>query len=386
MKRYDLLRLLIVIALLAGLTGCWNRKEIETLGFVIAAGIDPAKQGYLFSTQVVNTDAMSKNNSEKAPPYFVYTATGETIFDAVRKSTHASPNKLFWAHTKIVVISDKTARKGIKPALEFFSRDAEERRLFLLAVTPGAAKDVLKADVKTKTIPTFALLDLMELSQASSTSTKITLNDFLRIYQSSTSPIVPVVRIVKDQGGSKESYYLSGSAAFRKDKLAAYLTPIETRGVLWVLGKVKSGILVANCPGTSRDTPANRVSFEVFKAKSDVKAEKKQGRYVIKVKIKESGNLAEASCSKNEIDPKPMEEWENIKKEKIESEIREAIAKAKKAKTDVFGFGEAIHRAYPKEWKKIENRWDEIFPELHVDVAVEAKITGSALLQRAKGR
>ncbi|MCP1310889.1 Ger(x)C family spore germination protein [Paenibacillus tyrfis] len=378
-------RICLALTLLVGLTGCWNRKEIESLGFVIAAGIDPARQGYLFSTQVVNTDAMSKNKSEKTPPYFVYTSTGETIFDAVRKATHTSPNKLFWSHTKMLILSEKTAKQGIKHVLEFFSRDAEERRHFLLAVTPGLAEDVLKADVKTKKIPTLALLELMELYRASSTAPRTTLNDFLRMYQSSTGILLPVVKIIRDQAG-KQSYYLAGSAAFRKDTLATYLTPIQTRGVLWVLGKVKSGIIVAKCPGTSGDAPENRVSFEVFKAKSDIKAEKREGRFLLKVTIEESGNLAEASCSHNEIDPKPMHTWEAIKKEKIEAEIKEAIAKAKEAKTDVFGFGEVIHRAYPQDWKKISKQWDDMFPTLNVQVSVETKVTSSALLQRVGGK
>lgn len=365
-------------------SGCWNRREIETLGFVIAAGIDTDKQGYFVSSQVVNTDNMGKGKSERFPPYFVYTAKGETIFDAVRKSTHLSPNKLFWSHTKVLVISDSMARKGVKPALEFFSRDGEERRNFMLAVTPGQAEHIIKADVKLKEIPTLALLELIGITKATSTSSPVTLNDFLRIYKSSTSILVPTVSLVKEQGG-EERYYLAGSAAFTGDKLSAYFSPVQTRGVLWVLGKVKSAILVAKCPGTNGRKAKDKLAFEVFKVKSKIKAEKQQGRFVMKVKVKETGNLAEASCSKDEVTPKGVAEFEAIKKKKIEEEITEAIAKAKEEKTDVFGFGEVIHRTYPKEWKGISKEWNEMFASLTVDVTVETKVTASALLKRIEG-
>ena len=29
----------------------------------------------------------------------------------------------------------------------------------------------------------------------------------------------------------------------------------------------------------------------------------------------------------------------------------------KQYKSDIFGFGEAIHRSNPKEWKKIKKQW-----------------------------
>lgn len=374
----------ILLAAVLCTTGCWNRREIDTLGFVLAAGIDTDKQGYLFSTQVVNTDNMGKSKSERFPPYFVFTSTGDTIFDAVRKTTHVSPNKLFWSHTKVLVISESMARKGIKPALEFFSRDGEERRNFMLTVTPGHAEEIIKAEVKIKKIPTNALLDLIGITKATSTSRQVTLNDFLREYTSSISILVPTVSLIKEQDG-KERYYLAGSAAFTGDRLAAYFSPVQTRGALWVLGKVKSAILVAECPGTSGSKAKDRLAFEVFKAKSKMKVEKRQGRYVIKVNVKESGNLAEASCSKDEVSPYGVHVFEAIQKKKIEEEISEAIAKAKAEKTDVFGFGEAIHRAYPKEWMGISKEWNDIFASLAVDVTVDAKITANALLRRIEG-
>ena len=43
-------------------------------------------------------------------------------------------------------------------------------------------------------------------------------------------------------------------------------------------------------------------------------------------------------------------------------------------KADIVGFAEEFYRKYPKQWKKIENRWDELFSEVEVNINVEAHI------------
>ncbi|MBP0725155.1 Ger(x)C family spore germination protein [Bacillus sp. RG28] len=378
------LRKIILICLLSFSclisSGCWNRKEIETLAFVIAVGIDSSPKGFLVSTQVANTAALTKQGVMNAPNFFVYSDAGKTVFDAVRTATHSSPNKLFWSHTKVLVVSEELARKGLKPALDFFARDAEERRNFLLAVTPQSGKDIVSADVKTTTIPAITLSELLEAYKYSSQTAYINLNDYIREQHSTISSLVPEVRIVKNQGANV-GYKVYRAAVIKKNKFISYLTRKETRGALWILGKVKSGIVDTKCLGKSKNSK-ERIAFEIYKSDAKVKVKKKSGQYMINVDIKEQGNIAEASCTKNEIDPKKIKKMEKMKAEAIKKEIKASLKKAQELNTDYFGFGEIIHRSYPKDWKKIEKKWDKIFPTLKVKIKVETKITSDALIER----
>jgi len=378
------LRKIILICLLCFLclfsAGCWNRKEIDTLAFVIAVGIDSSQKGYLVSTQVANTAALTKQGVMNAPNFFVYSNAGKTIFDAVRTSTHTSPNKLFWSHTKMLVISEELARKGLNPVFDFFARDAEERRNFLLAITPQRAKEIINADVKTTSIPAITLSELLEAYKFSSQTAYINLNDYLREQHSTISSLLPEVRLVKDQG-AKVGYKVYRAAVIKKNKFISYLTRKETRGALWVLGKVKSGIVETKCLDKSKNSK-ERIAFEIYKSDAKVKVKKKSGQYMINVDIKEQGNIAEASCIKNEINPKKIKKMEKMKAEAIKKEVESSLKKAQELNTDIFGFGELIHRSYPKDWKKIEKQWDEIFPTLKVKIKVETKITSDALIER----
>ncbi|MGC5328498.1 Ger(x)C family spore germination protein [Brevibacillus sp. SYSU BS000544] len=373
--------LLIAILLTTSTTGCWNRREIEKLNFVLGAGIDTHPQGLLLSTQVANPKALGAKGGGDQPTFFTFTATGQTVFDAIRKSTHASQFKLFWAHTKVIIFSEEMARKGVLPPLEYFSRDAETRRNFLIAVTPGRAEEILKMNVQTEKVPILSLLEILELYTATSTSPKVNVNDFLRTYHTSQSVMVPTVLKVHNQG-TKVNYYLKGSSVFKKDRFVAYFTPIETRGVFWVRGDVKSTILVTNCLQANEKEKLQKVSFEVFSSSAETKAEKKNGKITITVKIKEAGNIAGSTCTKNETDKGVLKKLEELKAKKIKGEVNAALKAAKKHKTDVFGFGEAIHRAYPKEWKAMEKDWPNLFTRIPITIEVDSKITAGALIQR----
>jgi spore germination protein KC len=363
------------------MTGCWNRREIETLSFVLAAGIDPIGNSYLLSTQVANTEAMAKNAPAKLPNFFVFTTRGNTIFDAIRNATHESPSKLFWSHTKVLVIGEQMAKKGIRPVLEFFARDAEERRNFLIVISHQKANEIIRADVKTKNLPAIGLMNVLEGNYKSTSETvHVNLNDLLRGFHGSNSLLVPTVKIVKNEEG-KQRYYVSGAAVLKGDKFVAYLTPVETRGVLWTQGKVRSGIVVTPCLNTSGKQAKNRISFEIYKSSAKVESKKINGKFSITLNVKESGNLAEAACVKNEINPRTISKLENLLAKQIEKEIKEALSKSHQLGTDVFGFGEKIHRDYPEDWKKMKGKWNEIYPAIPVDIHVDCHITGNALLQ-----
>ena len=42
--------------------------------------------------------------------------------------------------------------------------------------------------------------------------------------------------------------------------------------------------------------------------------------------------------------------------------------------SDIFGFGNVIHRKNPSYWKTVEKEWDEEFKELNVEIQVKSEI------------
>ena len=52
-------------------------------------------------------------------------------------------------------------------------------------------------------------------------------------------------------------------------------------------------------------------------------------------------------------------------------------------KSDIFGFGEAVHRKYPAFWKKVKESWDDEFSDMPVKIAVQAKLKNTGDISKA---
>jgi spore germination protein KC len=65
---------------------------------------------------------------------------------------------------------------------------------------------------------------------------------------------------------------------------------------------------------------------------------------------------------------------EQKKTDAIRGEILAAFEKARELDADIFGFGDAVYQRYPKEWESMKDRWDEIFPDIELEISIQAKL------------
>ncbi len=188
-----------------------------------------------------------------------------------------------------------------------------------------------------------------------------------RLMSETTSPIAPIISTSMEKNVEKQ--YVSGMAVFKKDKMIGEMNNMEARGVLWAIGEVKKGIIVISDPANN-----NKVSLEITRASSNIIPEMKDGTISMKIIIKEEGNLGDQSDSEDLATPKIIEALEKEKDLVIKNEVMLALKKSQSLGADVFGFGEAIHQKYPKQWKDLKGNWERKFKEISVDVVVEAKL------------
>lgn len=102
----------------------------------------------------------------------------------------------------------------------------------------------------------------------------------------------------------------------------------------------------------------------------------------IEIKVNIVANLGEVSCdidlTKEKTIEMPQKEYEKVVKKEIQETIKVV---QQKYQSDIFGFGVAIYKSNPQQWKKVKANWDEIFAELPVSVEVKVQIShfGSVL-------
>ena len=79
---------------------------------------------------------------------------------------------------------------------------------------------------------------------------------------------------------------------------------------------------------------------------------------------------------------KVIEEMEKVLEEDVKKEIQSIIKKIQKTyKADVIGIGEHLSKFEPKKWREIKDDWDNIFPDINIDVSVDVKIRRIGLIK-----
>jgi spore germination protein KC len=373
MKKSFLLYILCVFLFIM-LTGCWNRRELNTLAIVQALGIDRTENGQISITaEILRPGEVKGASGTGGEAVWVVTSTGETVFDAIRNASLKTTRKLYFPHNKVIIIGEETARAGVKPLLDFLGRDPEIRRRSYIFIARGKAKPILQGVHEQENIPSHAIEGSVQGTKASSKIPKRILKDFLETIDSRTSSsVVPgILLLEKSEGGqSIKVVALDQTAIFKKDKLIGWFDGRETRGLLWILNEVKSGIIIVKSPKEEN----KNVSLEIIQTTSKIKPEIKDEKLTITVEIKEEGNLAEQMSEVNLTQPEYFHELEIRQAAVIKEEVNAALTKAQAWGVDIFKFGEEFHRKFPQEWSALEQNWEEEFKELEVNVEVVAQL------------
>ncbi len=376
MKKYlKLIFLLLIITVILSLCGCWNMRELDNLSIVMGFGIDKSEVSneIELTTQIVRTSeknqSATKQKESDDSSFINLKSTGKDIFTIIRDYTHKISRRLYIGDSQIIVFGENSAKDGIRDKLDFFMRDHEGRLIVYVIVAKGKAYDVLNEKPEFGNIPALDIAKLVENQFATSEAVKVTLFDLIPNLVSNTkSMVLPCVSIFSE--GEEKKIVLSSSAVFKDDNLVGELDKKETRGYLWVMNNVKSGVINVNVLGEN-------TSIEIKKAKSEVVPQiNKDGSIKIKVKITEEGvlnsQMGNASLDKIFNNKK----LENATAYEIKKEIQQTLDKAREMGTDIYGFGEAINLKYPKEWKTIQTNWDKLFKEIDIKIEVTSKLVG----------
>lgn len=396
----------LVLAAAIAQAGCWDHREVEDLGIVLATGIDQAPGGRLrIIVQNVNPKSLGKGmaggmaggmGGASAKAYRNRSVDGDTMFEAFRELSRQTPRRLFYAHNQVILISDRLAReRGVKEIMDFLERNPQIRRTTWLLVAKGDLAAILDEPGRLEDNPAQRIFGIINERQLTSQYAVRRLGDFLQqMAGESSQPFTAVIERVTNltatpehrnrlaEGHLSEPHHtlrINGTAVFRGDKMAGWLNSRESRGLLWVRGEVKGGVI--DIPGPE---PGNgRVSLEILRSKTGLKPEISDGQVLIKLNTKVETNLGEVTGPVDVTRPETLKKIESQAAGAVRSEIESALAKAQQEYgVDIFGFGEAVHRKDPRQWKKMKENWADLFPGVQVQVLVDPVIRRTGMITK----
>ena len=367
-------------------TGCYNYRELNQIALTSAIGIDKTEDGkeYVVTVQVLNTQKQGSdsNYSGSQPKFILYEQKGPTLQHALRTIILESPRRLYVNHINLLMISEEVAKDGIKEILDFFARNTEFRKDFLIAISrEETSKDVMQILTPLETLNSKNIHDSITTdAKFYGLATKVTFEDLLNAYLNQrTNVVLPSVEVVgnikKGEGEDniKQSIpdatvKLRPLAIFNGEKMIGYLTEEESRVYNYVQGNIQNSIITSSCSENGLFT-AEIISTKT-KLKPDISKKK------IDIQIKASASIKEINCNMNLLDPNSIQILEN----KINQEMEEVIEKdvvniIQTYQTDIFGFEELLYKTDPSSYKKLKEQYgDELIESLKFDVTSNVKL------------
>ena len=372
--------LMMIVFVSALLGGCWNYRSLSDVSITsgIAVDRDPESGIYHLSFEIVDLTGPVMKEGIKSR---LIESDGRTLFDAVRNVKKRIVNKVFFGHMELVVFSDELMRNAdISSLIDFFLRDAECRETMCVAVSKEPkAKDLLVIQGIGEPMVAYEIRSIIEEDHNVTGST--TFVELYEVYNTLKGQgkelVLPAFRNTVNDG--EPASEADGIAVFKGERLAGYLTPEESKYFLFVVNQLKGGVLTCSSKGSGE---SEDITLEISDNQTTLSFDNDGEQITINVETETDTYLNEIDQPMDALDPAAIQAVELIAAQKVMQGIYNMIIRVRADyNSDIFGFGNLIYRQKPKLWETMADRWDQIFPELAINVKCKVNIVNTASLK-----
>ncbi|AIQ46634.1 spore gernimation protein GerC [Paenibacillus sp. FSL R7-0273] len=357
--------LLPVMLLPMLLSGCWERKELNELAFVLALGIDKAETGFKVTMQVVIPSAVSSQNGGglgSGVPVASYTFPAPTIYESLRLFNMTVSRSAYMGHIRVLVIGEPLAREGLGPMLDVLKRSREPRMDFYVMVAKeGTAEEALNVLTALDKLPANKLFNALDKAyKVSARTVAVSLDRFIEdLLYEGKAPVLTgvVVKGEPDAGGKKNNTERTNPktklryesvAVFSKDKMLGWLDDDEVAGYNYITDNV-----IKNTGHVEGDDDG-LIVIEALKSRTKRRVRFIEGEPHIYLDIEAVCNVEEVT-GKDRLDAEQdILDLERKAEERIIRRMKQSVKQINdRYNVDIFGFGQSIYEKNPKAWARL---------------------------------
>ncbi len=250
MKKKILAALLAAASMLC--TGCFDKVELESRGFVISIGVDKfsgdKKTGNRFAVTMALPNVavlLDKGGGADKKAKSVKTESSETIAAAMKMVDSKSSQTLYYGLSKMVLISEGVLKDSalFRETIDAFERNREISRKIIVMASGEPAEEILNADVPGEPMVGLFAASYYKNNVAASTF-KQDLEHVVGGLRSTGNTVIPKVEV------KEKEIKLGGLAVIKDYKLAGWLDDHETRGYLLATGRADNAVIITEYNGT----------------------------------------------------------------------------------------------------------------------------------------
>lgn len=369
-------RVSALIALFAFLlTGCWDLEEVDRRTVILAVAFDTAPgNGVRTLLTVPDPRALVPAGGTvigpavQEPAYITLQQEGRTASEGLARLRHVMSREPFFGQVIVVAVSQRLARQGLAPILEFLMNNNEVPRSAWLVVTVGPP-DVAAIKPPQETFPEFYVDNAFRTRRNPTASGGI---PYWRLWVSSLRPgedaVVPVVEV-----GPLGQLRLARVAAFRDDRLAGILSERETR--LYGLTRGATSLTWQVALGAQ-----HFATIRPFRAKYDIQVlpDAGPGRPAFRFQLRLEAVLTEAHVD-GSLESSEVARVEERFARDLKRALGDLITRLQRWKSDPYGFGERYRIAYPERFTA--EPWPDQWSRARVETSVRVTIRRGGALQ-----
>lgn len=376
------------------MSGCWGKTELNEIGIVTATGVDLEPDGSIRITVLSVQPEGTTTASVVRSSTWIGTAVGKDLIDAAYNLNSIALKKLSWLHNKIIIVGQNMAGSKMNDVIDFLARNREIRFSSYILVAGGRAFDLLQApaDIQ-KDLPT-EILGMIRNDDKWSKSYAANIREFLMSDAEHCGDLVTGKIWFTNESRTtfsapKEDYeklalmgeklpivFMEGCALFKGGEMLGWLSPNQTKGYLWITGKLQPGTVISLGDGKT-------LALKDAASRTSVAMKAEGGNITARVKVDVRGTLVEQTDKENIKEENTVQNIEKMFSEAIKAEMEEAVKTIQKEyNADVFRFGSQLNKQHPDEWKKVEKDWEStVFNKVKViyDVKVTIERTGKII-------
>lgn len=389
MKKIKILILIFILSNLA--TGCWNYHELNDLAITTGIAIDIKDEKYVVSYMIANAKKSQGESNKQEASSVVYSGEGDSISSAYMDLNSKNPKIPYISHLEVIVISEDAAKKGVINIIDFLMRNPESRKEFFVVLSKDtSASSILETLSPLESFPSQNVANnIVSNKEDQSTIIVEQYSDFVsKLLKEGIQPVLSGVEIEGDKEEGKEQSSLESSkpsstikihtiGIFKEDKLLGWADHDETIGINILNNEVGSVLLESKC-----DDEYMAATLTNIKTSTDIKFDGNNPK--VKLDVVAEGALVEINCKKNIEEIEVINELKEMFQKSLKNILTNSIDLAQNQyNSDIFGYGNMIHKSNFKKWNEIKDTWDdEIFSNLEFDIKVDISLSSKGSFEQ----
>lgn len=316
----------------------------------------------------------------------IHSDSGKTFFNTINKMQSFSDKTLLLNYLDIVIVGEEAAKNDLLSHIEYLYTSPKLRMDLLIFVAKDCtAEEVLNINSIGEETVSEKLVSLINNVEKNSFVNPVTFYDIIAKmedkYQYSRIPAIEIIKNENDE--NKPDIKLVGYALFKEKQLLCYLNEEQSRALNILSGEFKES------PFVIENDEFGLVTLETINAKADIKyiPDDKYGKFEIAVNVnanfteqyKQQEKAASPYSSEGVVDLQ-----QSFNKE-IEHQLNDLIEFSREINTDIAELSSVLKHKHPKEWKKLEKDWDNIYREIPVNFNINSHVVNFFTLHEQIG-